>query len=99
MSRAIDFVASTMGRAFDHGIALLVRGIEGFIELYHKYKIGPIDLDHHSKWPHFLRLHGSITPELILPLVFTAFWATAITCFSEFVLNSTHFLLSYQNVC
>jgi len=72
MSRVIEFIATTMAQGFDRLIDAMVGGIEGFIELYHKYKVGPIDIDHHSKWPHFLRLHGSITPELILPLSFTA---------------------------
>lgn len=49
------------------------------------YFIGPRDLDHHSKWPIFLRLHGSITPEMVLPLLFVAGWSTAITCISKFV--------------
>ncbi|CAO2649923.1 Nn.00g012150.m01.CDS01 [Neocucurbitaria sp. VM-36] len=49
------------------------------------YFIGPRDLDHHSKWPIFLRLHGSITPEMILPLLFVAGWSTMITCISKFV--------------
>lgn len=49
------------------------------------YFIGPRDLDHHSKWPMFLRLHGSITPEMILPLLFVAGWSSMITCISKFV--------------
>lgn len=42
-------------------------------------------MEHHSKWPIFLRLHGSITPEMILPLVFVGGWSTMITCISKFV--------------
>ncbi|KAF2276578.1 UPF0187-domain-containing protein [Westerdykella ornata] len=49
------------------------------------YFIGPRDLDHHSKWPMFLRLHGSITPEMILPLLFVGGWSAMITCISKFV--------------
>ncbi|KAF2437572.1 UPF0187-domain-containing protein [Karstenula rhodostoma CBS 690.94] len=49
------------------------------------YFIGPRDLDHHSKWPMFMRLHGSITPEMILPLLFVAGWSTMITCISKWV--------------
>lgn len=49
------------------------------------YFTGPRDIRHHSKWPYFLRLHGSILPKLILPLFFVGGWATAITCISEFV--------------
>ncbi|KAH8726162.1 Bestrophin, RFP-TM, chloride channel-domain-containing protein [Phaeosphaeriaceae sp. PMI808] len=49
------------------------------------YFIGPRDLEAHSKWPIFLRLHGSITPEMILPLLFVGGWSAAITCISKFV--------------
>lgn len=37
----------------------------------------------------FLRLHGSITPEMILPLIFVGAWATVITCISKFVYSRT----------
>ena len=33
----------------------------------------------HSKWPIFLRMHGSILPKLIVPLLFVAGWASCIT--------------------
>ncbi|KAF2852564.1 UPF0187-domain-containing protein [Plenodomus tracheiphilus IPT5] len=49
------------------------------------YFIGPRDLDHHSKWPMFLRIHGSVSPEMILPLLVVGGWASAITCISKFV--------------
>ncbi|KAL5418928.1 hypothetical protein PMIN03_000770 [Paraphaeosphaeria minitans] len=49
------------------------------------YFVGPRDLDRHSKWPTFLRLHGSITPEMILPLLFVGGWSTMITCISIWV--------------
>jgi len=48
-------------------------------------QVGPRDLDHHSKWPVFLRVHGSVTPEMVLPLLFVAGWATMITLISKFV--------------
>lgn len=48
------------------------------------YFTGPRDIRHHSKWPYFLRLHGSILPKLILPLIFVGGWATAITCISKY---------------
>ncbi|KAK3215892.1 hypothetical protein GRF29_8g1404092 [Pseudopithomyces chartarum] len=51
------------------------------------YFVGPRDLDHHSKWPIFLRVKGSITPEMILPLTFVAGWASMITCISKYVFN------------
>ncbi|OSS52328.1 hypothetical protein B5807_02361 [Epicoccum nigrum] len=49
------------------------------------YFIGPRDLDHHSKWPVFLRMHGSVTPEMVLPLLFVAGWSSMITLISKFV--------------
>ncbi|KAI9041643.1 UPF0187 domain membrane protein [Aspergillus affinis] len=50
-----------------------------------RYFHGPRDLDKHSKWPIFLRMHGSVLPKLILPLMFVAAWSTVITCISKFV--------------
>ena len=47
--------------------------------------VGPRDMSHHSKWPFFLRIHGSVVPKLILPLTFVACWATLFTCISKFV--------------
>jgi putative membrane protein len=60
-------------------------------------KVGPRDLDHHSKWPIFLRLHGSITPVMILPLLFVASWSTAITCISKFVHDRACHLTTQPN--
>ncbi|KAL8815082.1 MAG: hypothetical protein Q9223_005746 [Gallowayella weberi] len=45
----------------------------------------PRDIEKHSKLPYFLRMHGSITPRMLVPLVFIGMWATLITCISEFV--------------
>ena len=50
-----------------------------------EYFRGPIDIDKHSKWPFFLRVHGSILPKMIVPLLFVGAWATAITCISQLV--------------
>ncbi|KIX95986.1 uncharacterized protein Z520_08241 [Fonsecaea multimorphosa CBS 102226] len=47
--------------------------------------VGPRDMSHHSKWPFFLRLHGSVAPKMILPLLFVAGWATLFTCINKFV--------------
>ncbi|ETI28869.1 hypothetical protein G647_01321 [Cladophialophora carrionii CBS 160.54] len=47
--------------------------------------VGPRDMNHHSKWPFFLRIHGSVVPKMILPLFFVACWATLFTCISKFV--------------
>ncbi|KAK5210057.1 hypothetical protein LTR41_004689 [Exophiala xenobiotica] len=49
------------------------------------YFLGPRDMNHHSKLPYFLRLHGSVFPKMIFPLAIVAGWATAITCISKFV--------------
>lgn len=43
-------------------------------------QVGPRDISKHSKWPMFLRLHGSVLPQMILPLGFVAGWATLFTC-------------------
>lgn len=54
---------------------------------FDSYFHGPRDLDKHSKWPVFLRMHGSVLPKLILPLLFVAAWSTLITLFSHYVHN------------
>ncbi|CAG8953027.1 hypothetical protein HYFRA_00003220 [Hymenoscyphus fraxineus] len=51
------------------------------------YFVGPRDLDRHSKLPYFLRMHGSVLPQMILPLTFAGGWATLVTCISEFVFD------------
>jgi ion channel-forming bestrophin family protein len=53
------------------------------------YFVGPRDTMRHSKWPTFLRMHGSILPEMILPLAFVAGWSTLVTCLCRFVFNCT----------
>lgn len=49
------------------------------------YFVGPRDVNRHSKWPFFLRLHGSVLPKMIIPLGFIAAWSTAITCIYMFL--------------
>ncbi|PMD45599.1 UPF0187-domain-containing protein [Hyaloscypha variabilis F] len=49
------------------------------------YFVGPMDLDAHSKLPYFLRMHGSVMPRMIVPLLMVGAWATLITCISKFV--------------
>ncbi|KAF2628422.1 hypothetical protein BU25DRAFT_430745 [Macroventuria anomochaeta] len=49
------------------------------------YFTGPRGFDHHSRWPMMLRMHGSILPQLIVPLLLVGGWATMITCISKFV--------------
>jgi hypothetical protein len=48
-------------------------------------QVGPRDMDAHSKLPYFLRVHGSVTPRMILPLTMVGGWATLITCICEFI--------------
>jgi ion channel-forming bestrophin family protein len=40
---------------------------------------------HHSKWPVFMRVRGSILPKMLVPLAFVGGWATAITCIDRLV--------------
>ncbi|KAF4119329.1 ion channel-forming bestrophin family protein [Geosmithia morbida] len=46
------------------------------------YFVGPRDMSRHSKWPMFLRMHGSIMPKMIVPLVLVGAWASLITVVS-----------------
>ncbi|KFY59432.1 hypothetical protein V496_05693 [Pseudogymnoascus sp. VKM F-4515 (FW-2607)] len=49
------------------------------------YFVGPRALDRHSKLPYFIRMHGSVLPRMIIPLICIGGWATCITCVSKFV--------------
>ncbi|KAF2035068.1 UPF0187-domain-containing protein [Setomelanomma holmii] len=49
------------------------------------YFEGPRDMSKHSKWPFFMRMHGSVFPKMILPLTVVTLWSTLITCISEFL--------------
>lgn len=42
-------------------------------------------MDKHSKWPIFMRMHGSVMPKMIMPLCCVAAWSTLITCISHFL--------------
>jgi predicted membrane chloride channel (bestrophin family) len=46
---------------------------------------GPRNMEKHSKWPIMLRMHGSVMPKMILPLLTVAAWSTAVTLFSRYV--------------
>lgn len=50
----------------------------------------------HSKWPFFMRMHGSVLPKMLVPLIVVSLWSTAITCISKFVykLNVSNLLLT-----
>ncbi|KAJ5182717.1 hypothetical protein N7492_000333 [Penicillium capsulatum] len=52
-----------------------------------RYFHGPRDMDKHSKWPIFMRMHGSVMPKMIMPMCCVAAWSTLITCISYFVHN------------
>ncbi|KAE9993961.1 hypothetical protein EG327_002295 [Venturia inaequalis] len=60
------------------------------------YFVGPRDMSKHSKWPMFMRMHGAISPKMILPLAFVACWSSLITCLSKFVypLGTSNLLLT-----
>ena len=45
----------------------------------------PYNIEKHSKLPYFLRMNGSITPRMLVPLAFVGIWATIITCISQWV--------------
>lgn len=49
---------------------------------------GPRDMDKHSKWPIFMRMHGSVTPKMILPMLFVAAESTVITVIYQLVYDS-----------
>ncbi|KAA8912065.1 Bestrophin, RFP-TM, chloride channel-domain-containing protein [Sphaerosporella brunnea] len=49
------------------------------------YFAGPLDPNKHSRLPFFIRVHGSILPKLLVPLVFIAAWSTAIVVISKLV--------------
>lgn len=53
------------------------------------YFVGPRDMAKHSKWPFFMRMHGSVLPKMILPLTVVAAWSTLITCLSTWVYKLT----------
>ncbi|KAK4864316.1 hypothetical protein LT330_009843 [Penicillium expansum] len=48
-----------------------------------RYFHGPRNMEKHSKWPIMMRMHGSVMPKMIMPLVTVAIWSTAVTVFSK----------------
>ena len=50
----------------------------------------------HSKCPFFMRMHGSVLPKMIIPLLVVTCWSTLITCISTFItpLNVSNLLLT-----
>ena len=48
---------------------------------------GPMDTLKYSKWPVFLRMQGSVLPQMVLPLTFVALWSTLISVLCRFVHN------------
>ncbi|EKD14505.1 uncharacterized protein L3040_000036 [Drepanopeziza brunnea f. sp. 'multigermtubi'] len=59
---------------------------EDILDLDH-YFFGPRNLDSHSKLPYFMRMHGSVLPRMLLPLVGIGAWATLITCISQWIFD------------
>ncbi|OSS47508.1 hypothetical protein B5807_07351 [Epicoccum nigrum] len=60
------------------------------------YFVGPRDMSKHSKWPFFMRMHGSVLPKMIIPLLVVTGWSTLITCISALIrpLNVSNLLLT-----
>ncbi|KAB8067363.1 UPF0187-domain-containing protein [Aspergillus leporis] len=52
-----------------------------------RYFHGPRDLEKHTKWPIFFRMHGSVLPKLIVPLILVAMWSTVVTVICRSVHN------------
>ncbi|KAJ5795060.1 hypothetical protein N7457_001659 [Penicillium paradoxum] len=52
-----------------------------------RYFHGPRNMDKHSKWPIMMRMHGSVMPKMIMPILTVAIWSTAVTVFSNKVHN------------
>lgn len=48
-----------------------------------EYFSGPIDPTRHSRYPRFMRMHGSIMPMMILPMFFVLVWSTTVTVISQ----------------
>lgn len=42
-------------------------------------------MNQHTKWPIVFRMHGSVLPKLIIPLIFVAIWSTTVTVISRYV--------------
>lgn len=49
------------------------------------YFDGPRDMQKHSKLPFFMRIHGSVLPKMILPLIFVGLWTTLIVCLDYYI--------------
>lgn len=56
------------------------------------YFVGPRDLDRHSKLPFFMRMHGSVLPKMIVPLLLIGIWAAVITVITKRVHNCKEML-------
>ncbi|KAE8150654.1 UPF0187-domain-containing protein [Aspergillus avenaceus] len=52
-----------------------------------RYFHGPRDLEKHTKWPIFMRMHGSVLPKLIVPLIIVASWSTVVTLVCRFIVD------------
>ncbi|RKF62188.1 UPF0187 protein alr2987 [Erysiphe neolycopersici] len=48
-------------------------------DAYARYFQGPRDINSHSKYPLFLRVHGSVMPRMFFPIFCLGCWATVIT--------------------
>ncbi|KAH8821313.1 Bestrophin, RFP-TM, chloride channel-domain-containing protein, partial [Xylogone sp. PMI_703] len=86
--------SSSHGPAFDRSTSRPISEYsrtESTRRLFNKideHFIGPRDLDRHSKLPYFIRIHGSILPKMIVPLLVVGVWSTIVTCFCKFLTTS-----------
>ncbi|KAH4184796.1 hypothetical protein HBH96_158100 [Parastagonospora nodorum] len=48
-----------------------------------EYFFSPRDLTRHSKWPRALRMHGSVTPKILLRTILIGLWSAGITAISQ----------------
>jgi putative membrane protein len=49
------------------------------VDISNLLKVGPIDLDRHSKWPYFMRMQGSVVPRMVVPIFCIGVWTAIIT--------------------
>ena len=56
---------------------------------------GPRDPTRHSKVPCFMRVHGSIFPKMIIPVLIVGIWATAVTLISKHVYSCMTFFFFF----
>lgn len=87
-----DSEMTTSEKATKHSSIHMLSHDEG---LEH-YFVGPRDLDRHSKLPFFMRMHGSILPKMLIPLLLIGCWATVITVITKYVHDRKGFIFALK---